>query len=163
MISNNINNLKTLKNDIKNNNLNGLRLLKEKTNNRYLKEKNFVLFDVILKSKDKSNITGVRTSVGYILPNNEIYDFISKKIYKIYKLYDKSNKEKEGNYALISNIMFENSTKRIKLNYANLQEIEDLLKKYIIEYNSGIKEIKKQQKELKNEEHIPRVLKDYQN
>lgn len=114
----------------------------DKINSEYIEENKFVLFNVIRKNMFEEVIEGKRTSIGYMLPNNKIYDFISKNIYEEYKLYKKGNFEKTGEFALITNVIFKNSTIKYETNEENLKILENMLEKYIREYNSGKAQLK---------------------
>lgn len=127
---------------------------KKKRQDLYLEESKFALFNVIYKQANDNSITGERTSIGYILGNNRIYDFVSKKIFEIYNLYQKDNIHKEGYYALMLNIAFENSERKIKVNENNLLEIERLFAKYTEDYEVGKAQLKYYSKDIDNEECI---------
>jgi len=154
----NLQQLKTLKKQLKNNKNYDQQLskiLKEQTNKKYLEENKFVLFNVISKKANNNMLTGVRTSIGYLLPNNNVYDFISKQILEVYELDNINNNKKNGEYALIKNITFENSKRKIRINDKNLQSIELLFKKYIEEYRLNENNVKSYAMEIYDEEHIP--------
>lgn len=98
---------------------------------KYIEENKFVLFNLITKTKNESCFTVGRISIGYILPDNMIYDLISKNTYKPYKLYEKDNREKEGVFALINHHIFKNSDRKIRMNERNIEEIEILINNYL--------------------------------
>ncbi len=118
------------------------KILSEQTDNCYIEENKLVLFNVVRKNKFEESIEGIRTSIGYILPNNEVYDFVSKNVYEIYELYKSENLKKQGKFALITNVIFKNSTIKYKINEKNLENLEIMLEKHIREYNAGKAQIR---------------------
>lgn len=132
-----------------------INLIKRLTNKNYIYENKFVLISIVSKEKNFSALTVERTSIGYILPDNRIYDFVSAKIFHIYELYKEENKIKHGFFALINNVIFKNSKNKIKLNIHNVDQLISLFDKYIENYKKYECMSRKFDKENSNEEHIP--------
>lgn len=109
---------------------------------KYIEENKFVLFNVITKIKNEACFTVDKLSIGYILPNDMIYDLISKNVYIPYKLYEKDNKEKEGVFALINHRIFKNSDRKIRMSKNNIDEIETLINNYLYSNPHIKKELK---------------------
>ena len=118
-----------------------------------------MLFNIITKDKSSNYITALRTSIGYILSNEKIYDLISNHIFDNYELYNPHNKEKEGKFALIINNPFKNSDRKVRMTKRNLSQIESTIEKYIIEYKKSQEHLKKYSVEMEDEEHIPNFSK----
>lgn len=132
-----------------------INIVKNLTGKKYIEENKFVLFNIVLKEKNFFTLTSERTSIGYILPDNTVYDFIANRLYDIYELHNYQNKEKNGRFALINNIIFKNSKKKISLTKNNLDQITNLFDKYIKKYKKGEKHIRDYDRGSENEECIP--------
>ena len=78
----------------------------------YIKEKNIVFGTISYKLKNSKQITGIYNTLGYILPDNSIYDFISKEVFEI---YDLNKLEQEGHVFLVEKRIFEKSNKKINI------------------------------------------------
>lgn len=128
--------------------------LYEQTRKRYIEENKFALFNVVSKEKNEMSITAIRTSIGYILPNNTIYDFVSKHVYVIYELNKRENMEREGEFATVHNVFFRESNKRFRANDKNLQKLESSLEKYIQEYKNGESKVKDYTKRSDEKQYI---------
>ena len=100
-------------------------------NEKYIEENKFVLFNVIIKIKNEACFTVDKLSIGYMLPDNKVFDLISKNVYIPYKLYEKDNKEKEGVFALVNHHIFKNSDRKIRMSKNNIDEIEIIINNYL--------------------------------
>ena len=129
------------------------------TKKGFFEENRFATISVVFKEKNLLELTGIRTSIGYILSNKFIYDFVSNQIYSVYDLYEKGNKEKSGEFVLVNNIPFKNSNSKIRFNDKNFNIIRNLLEKYIDEYNEGQARLKQYDYYFDDEEHIPEYTK----
>ena len=78
----------------------------------YLEEKNIVFGTIVNKQKNSKQAVAQRITIGYILPNNNIYDFVTKNIYKIYNEYIL---EQDGEVFLLSHRIFKTTNRRIRL------------------------------------------------
>ena len=142
---------------------NGVKIKNRILNNCYLEENKIVLFNIITKDKYSNYITALRTSIGYVLPDEKIYDLISSHTYNSYELYSPQNKEREGEFALIINNPFRNSDKKIRMTKRNLSQIKIAIEKYIIKYKKGEAQLKEYSIEMEDEEHIPNLSKSFYN
>ena len=150
--------IEAIKNQIKNarENRTGLTQI---LNKKYLEENKFVLFSVVTKNKDRLEVISERTSIGYLISNNVVYDFISDEVYNVYTLFKNDNKNKKGNYAYICNLLFPKSKKKIHSTIKNVEKLEEIFEKYIMEYEANKLQFSLNMEQLKNEEHIPYIPK----
>lgn len=114
----------------------------------YIEEKNIVYGTIVNKKKNSKQITGVINTIGYILPNNTIYDFISKNVFELYNI-DKL--EQEGIVFLFSHQIFKKSNRKISLKSYN-STIQPLIDDYIKTHYALNEEYNEY---LENTEYIP--------
>lgn len=120
-------------------------------NRKYIYEKNIVFGTIVDKYENSKMAVGIRNTIGYLLPNNFVYDFLEK---KLFILYDENNLEQEGKVFLVGHIIFENSKRKFKIKSfdKNIQPIIDYhMKRHreYIEYENNCCS------EIKNPECIP--------
>jgi len=124
-------------------------------NRKYIYEKNIVFGTVVNKYKNSKMAVGIRNTIGYLLPNNIVYDFLEK---KLFILYDENNLEQEGKVFLLERKIFEQSKIKIKITSFD-NEIQPIID-YHMERHLKIREYEKQfSDDLIDEECIPESTK----
>ena len=116
----------------------------------YLEEKNIVFGTIVNKQKNSKQAVAQRITIGYILPNNNIYDFVTKNIYKIYNVYIL---EQDGEVFLLSHRIFKTTNRRIRLKSYNII-IQPIIDTYLKEQQKKINNFSKE--DLINPEHVPK-------
>lgn len=115
----------------------------------YVEESNIVFGTIVNKYKNSKQAIGVRTTLGYMLPDNTIYDFITKNVFQLYNQY---LLEQEGEVFLLSHRVFKDSKRKINIKSYNTK-IKPLIDYHIKRHNNEIDKL--EQKYYMNEEHIP--------
>ena len=99
---------------------------------------------------------GIRNTIGYLLPNNFVYDFIEK---KLFILYDENNLAQEGKVFLLVKKIFEKSKRKIKIKLFD-KEIKPIVDEHMERYNK-LREYEKQfPDDLINQECIAESMKN---
>ena len=86
-------------------------VITKKQINYIQKKKNIVFGTIVNKLKNSTQAIAIRITIGYILPNNNIYDFETENIYKI---YNKDILQHDEEVFLVSHKIF-TTNRRIKL------------------------------------------------
>ena len=139
--------------------LNFSQIVKKSTKKNYIEKNKFALFNVVSIIQGDPVITSERASIGYILPNNKIYDFISNNLYDICTLYQMANIDEDSQYALISDIIYKDSKDIIYLKSSNMNKISELLISYVNEYKNDEFSLKQYHEGINDTEHIPEFRK----
>ena len=85
----------------------------------YFEEKNIVYGSIV--KKNKNNIVGALRTLGYVLLDGQVYDFVTHKVYEQYT--DLVNSKNEKLYFQVANYPFKNSESKM--------DLEDFLNYYI--------------------------------
>ena len=119
--------------------------------NIYVEEKNIVFGTIVSKSKKNKQVIGINVTIGYVLPNNTVYDFISK---DIFELYNSENLEQEGHVFLLSCKLYKDSNRKINIKSYSTK-IQPIIDDYMKTYYKHQENENNCFSELKNPECIP--------
>jgi len=125
-------------------------------NRKYIYEKNIVFGTIVDKYKNRKTAVGIRNTIGYLLPNNIVYDFLEK---KLFILYNENNLEQEGKVFFIGEKLFQESKRKIKLKSFD-KEIKPIINYHMERYRKIIEyQNKFNVDDLINQEVIPENMK----
>lgn len=117
----------------------------------FFQEKNIVYGNIIYKDIDKNYGIAQRLSIGYLLPDNQVYDFIDGNIYE--QIFKEGINNKDGDFFYILTNKFKNSNRKLSYNKQENQ-IDSLIKQHIEGFKTYFESTKIYNEQLNTEEFV---------